>query len=365
LLFFLKTPCNLKKWNATKLKNVKKLQKITKNKILVICDDLTGCGDIAYWGFDSGLKQKIYNLNNLKSLYSLENIKKFDDFDILIINTETRFAKQKTIQKKLNYISKWAKTKNFKIIFKKIDSTLRGNFITEIDILIKNFDINYLPFVAGYPDYGRKTINGYHYVNNKILHETEFAKDPKNPIIESHIPTIIKNQSKFSKISKIYHIYDITKNTDFNKVIKNISNQYKKNNIAETKIFAGTAKFFGEILKSFNPSINPKKKQQAKSIKPLSTSKINQKFDNLLIVAGSFNVTTKKQLDTFYNKFSLSKLAENKNYAILSNNNKNIYALESPRVIYKKYSLASLIKKTKELLKSLGQKKNLDNFYWR
>ena len=85
---------------------------MNKKKILVVCDDLTGCGDVAYWGFDSGLRQEIWGL------YSIEKID-LEKADIIIINTESRFDDNENIEQKLGYISDWAKTKDFEFIFKK------------------------------------------------------------------------------------------------------------------------------------------------------------------------------------------------------------------------------------------------------
>ena len=334
-------------------------------KILVVCDDLTGCGDVAYWGFDSGMRQKICDLCSLDKT-------DFAGFEIIIVNTESRFDDRKTADRKLEYISEWAKTKDFGFIFKKIDSTLRGNFVAEIDVLIKNFGIKYLPFVAAYPEYGRNTVNGFQYVNDKLLHETEFAKDPKNPVTESHIAAMLKKQSKFFEV---YNVYDVETDSDFVGILKNITFRYENCDNDQVKVFAGTAKFFGEILNAnfgsiachpvenchckslhFHPAhffFHPEQGEGSRFFTSFRMTQQTCDFQNLLVIAGSFNLATKKQLDNFYYKFSLGKIEENENY-VLASNNKNMYVIESPRQILQDYCLSAMIEKAKELLAKLG-----------
>jgi uncharacterized protein YgbK (DUF1537 family) len=323
---------------------------LKNNKILVICDDLTGTGDIAYWTLNSGLTQKIFDFENFSKI-ALKDLAKIN---ISIINTESRFDNKEIAQKKIESISSWAKDKNFNIIFKKIDSTLRGNFVAEIDVLIKNFDAKFLPFCSAYPDYGRKTVAGFQYINDSLIHTTSFAKDPKNPVTESHIPTLIKNQSKIYKNLEIYKIYDVSKNEDFENVFKNITSHYKSCDDLKVKIFAGTAKFFSCLLSNFIQL-----EQSSKTLKYLKSSKSSKKFQNLLIISGSFNPVTKKQLDNFYTEFSLKELETTTEYTERTNIAKNLFAIESFRDFNSNYSLDSLIEKSKQLLKNLNHEETL------
>ena len=216
--------------------------------------------------------------------------------------------------------------------------------------MIKNFDIKYLPLVAAYPDYGRKTINGFHYVNDKLLHETEFAKDPKNPVLESNIQAIVKKQSKFFEV---YKVYDAAKNEDFYTVLENINSRYKNYTESKIKIFAGTAKFFSEVLKAFlHPVETPN----------LVSLHCSREFNNLLVIAGSFNKTTKRQLDNFYREFVLEIIEKNENYIVSRNDIKNsgkICVIESPREILENYSLKQFIERARELLEELKYENTL------
>lgn len=60
------------------------------------------------------------------------------------------------------------------------DSTLRGHVFTESEVFLNS--TNSIIFLPAYPEIGRRTIDGVHYVRiegvDKPAHETEFAQDP-------------------------------------------------------------------------------------------------------------------------------------------------------------------------------------------
>ncbi|MDR0676432.1 MAG: four-carbon acid sugar kinase family protein, partial [Elusimicrobiota bacterium] len=271
-----------------------------KNKILVFCDDLTGCGDIAYWALALNLdflKQKSINFDYLKNIdLDLKNFLK--DYDIFIINTESRSDNEKILKNKMNIIIDFLQNnefyKNFEFIFKKIDSTLRGNFALEINEMIEKFDMNFVPFIAAYPEYDRFTRNGYHYINNVLLQDTIFAKDPKNPIKESKISTIIYNQLGLSKNLKKFEIYDVQNFYELEKNVKSILEKENRN----IKFYAGSSRFFGEILKQKQKFYTKIAKKCNFFIQNKNNSR-NKKYENFLVIAGSFNEQTKSQLQYF------------------------------------------------------------------
>lgn len=68
------------------------------------------------------------------------------------------------------------------LIYKKTDSTLRGNLAAEFDALPGE-----IVFIPAYPAMGRTVRDGMLYVNRKLLHTTAFARDPLNPISNSSV----------------------------------------------------------------------------------------------------------------------------------------------------------------------------------
>ncbi len=83
---------------------------------------------------------------------------------------------------------------DFQLIYKKIDSTLWENIWKEFEAVLENEYFSCTALVPALPFNKRVTRDGVHYVNGKKLVESDLAKDPFAPIIESDIPTIIRQQ---------------------------------------------------------------------------------------------------------------------------------------------------------------------------
>jgi uncharacterized protein YgbK (DUF1537 family) len=165
-------------------------QYITRSseKLLIVADDLTGAAD-------TGVQ---FSRKNLKTLVvtSPESLKKsLKECDVLVVDTESRFDDKETAYNKAFETGVQARLENIKYIFKKVDSTMRGNIGAEISGLMDSLDISHTFVVPALPLYGRTTLNGNVYVNGVLLSETDYARDPKNPVKESYIPAIISRHT--------------------------------------------------------------------------------------------------------------------------------------------------------------------------
>ena len=72
------------------------------------------------------------------------------------------------------------------LIFKKTDSTLRGNIGPEIAALGDS-----VVFLPAYPELGRIVRGGHLYVDGKPLHQTPFAHDPHHPARSSSVAELL------------------------------------------------------------------------------------------------------------------------------------------------------------------------------
>lgn len=81
-------------------------------------------------------------------------------------------------------------------IYKKLDSTLRGNLGPEIDGLLDALALERALVAPAYPSAGRTTVGGLHMVHGVPLAESNFASDPTWPATESHLPTILSKQTR-------------------------------------------------------------------------------------------------------------------------------------------------------------------------
>jgi uncharacterized protein YgbK (DUF1537 family) len=111
------------------------------------------------------------------------------------VDTESRSDDKDTAYRKTYEIGKIAKEKNIRFIYKKLDSTFRGNIGAEISGLMDSLEIQNAIIVPALPSNERITKNGNVYVKGQLLAETEIADDPKTPVRESYIPSIISQQT--------------------------------------------------------------------------------------------------------------------------------------------------------------------------
>lgn len=84
----------------------------------------------------------------------------------------------------------------FKHVYKKLDSTLRGNLGAEIDAVADAISVDCIIVAPAYPKIGRTTRNGIHYVNDVRIDRTETAKDPKSPVAEADLVKLLASQSQ-------------------------------------------------------------------------------------------------------------------------------------------------------------------------
>lgn len=157
------------------------------NRILIIADDLTGANDTGV----QFAKQGFHTL----SILSLKEKNYKQKADVLVFNAETRSMAPKEAYQKMKAVAKSLAISDFPFIYKKIDSTMRGNIGSEIDALLDTGIFDIAIVLPAYPKNGRVTIGGYHIVNQCLLEDSEISRDPKCPVNESHLPTLLEGQS--------------------------------------------------------------------------------------------------------------------------------------------------------------------------
>lgn len=78
-----------------------------------------------------------------------------------------------------------------RLVYKKLDSTLRGNIAAELAAALEGSGRTHGVFAPAFPEYGRTTRGGMQFVDDVPVHHTAFAHDPRNPVVECHIPTLL------------------------------------------------------------------------------------------------------------------------------------------------------------------------------
>jgi uncharacterized protein YgbK (DUF1537 family) len=77
-------------------------------------------------------------------------------------------------------------------VFKKTDSTLRGNVAAEFKGLMEVFPDRPLVYAPAYPKLGRTVVGGTLFVDGRPLAESAFAGDPLNPARESSVAEVVR-----------------------------------------------------------------------------------------------------------------------------------------------------------------------------
>lgn len=158
-------------------------------KLAVIADDLTGANDTGVQFAKQGLNTTVLFSNTKLQPTHLSE-------DVIVLNSDSRALNSEKAYDVVVNLSAQLKELDVPKVFKKIDSTMRGNIGPEIDAVMDVFNYKTAFVVPAFPKSNRITINGNHYVNGILLVETEIAHDPVNPVKESYLPKLLQEQSK-------------------------------------------------------------------------------------------------------------------------------------------------------------------------
>jgi len=149
-------------------------------KIGVVADDLTGALDtgVQFRGWGMSVAVQMVEGASAAAMRA----------EVVVVDTESREDHPEEAYGKAFRATERLLSGSAEIIYKKVDSTLRGNIGAELDAVMDASDAG-MAFVApAYPAHGRTTIEGIHLIDGRPLNETEYR-------IEAHIPTLIGGQS--------------------------------------------------------------------------------------------------------------------------------------------------------------------------
>jgi len=147
-------------------------------KIGVIADDLTGA-------LDTGVQFSKFGLISIIQLQpNPEN-----DEDVIIINTNSRETSKEKAQERIRDAVLELKGR---LLYKKIDSTLRGHLDAEITTILDQSAYTKATLCPAIIEENRMVIDTKLWVSGKLLHETPFAQDPTWPAQTSSIEDYFK-----------------------------------------------------------------------------------------------------------------------------------------------------------------------------
>ena len=158
-------------------------------KLAVIADDLTGANDTALQFAKRNIRSsvKIDLINGARELH--------DAAEVVIADSDSRDLDAAAAYEKVREICLRMQVLHPAHVFKKIDSTLRGNLGAEIRAAADVFAPELVIIAPAYPHIGRTTAGGHQLMDGVPLDLTEIANAPKTPVRESFIPAILAKQA--------------------------------------------------------------------------------------------------------------------------------------------------------------------------
>lgn len=148
--------------------------------IAVIADDLTGAADTGVQFVHAGYRTAVF----FRATEVLE-----DGLDAVVFDTDSRAMPAGFAAKRVVDVAHAAH--GARIVYKKLDSTLRGNVAAELAAALGGARRDRVVVAPAFPAAGRTTVGGIQRVHGVPVDETEMANDPHTPVREAHVPSLL------------------------------------------------------------------------------------------------------------------------------------------------------------------------------
>jgi D-threonate/D-erythronate kinase len=161
---------------------------MVQNRILALADDLTGALEV-------GAKFRLSRINTLVHASANAKLSPSEDgITAFVIDAETRHLDGMHAGDRIRELLRAARHEHYQYIYKKTDSTLRGNIGSELGALAGLFPQSPIVYAPAYPLMGRTVKNGVLYVRGEPVSETSFGGDRLNPVHGSNIVALLSTQ---------------------------------------------------------------------------------------------------------------------------------------------------------------------------
>jgi len=152
----------------------------------VIADDLTGAAEIGAVGLRHGLRAEIVRRGNPSGRA-----------EVVCVDTDSRSCAADEAGQRAAAAAKLLRAAGAQWIYKKVDSVLRGQVTAEVEAVMKQLQLNRALLLPANPSLGRVIRDGQYFVRGKLIHKTEFARDPEYPRRASQVLRLLKPPEKF------------------------------------------------------------------------------------------------------------------------------------------------------------------------
>ncbi len=149
--------------------------------VAVIADDLTGAAD-------SGIQFARAGYGTAVAFYGAP-IPPSEGLEAVAVDTDSRLLSPQEARERV--LEAGRASADARIIYKKLDSTLRGPVAAELAAALQATGRSKAVVAPAFPSTGRSTLGGVQLLHGEPVHETGLADDPHTPVREGHIPSLL------------------------------------------------------------------------------------------------------------------------------------------------------------------------------
>ncbi|MFO7708852.1 MAG: four-carbon acid sugar kinase family protein [Desulfobacterales bacterium] len=159
-------------------------------RCLILADDMTGGGDTGAQFAKKRLRTLLVTAGASRRLPLDDN-----RWPVLVVNTHSRAMAAEQARRHVAEFLGQLELERFGVLYKKIDSTLRGNIGAEIDATLEAMGHPVALLTPAYPEMGRTVENGVLKVRGVPVAKTEAARDPVCPVTDSRVVNLLRCQT--------------------------------------------------------------------------------------------------------------------------------------------------------------------------
>ena len=152
--------------------------------MFILADDLAGAHDVAVPFVKRGFAVAVPTCP--------DRLDQFDSADLVVLNTDTRSCSEAEAAARVGAACEAIRTRSGVLIYKKIDSTLRGHVGFEIDIVSDMMDFGLVVCAPAYPEKGRTTVGGHQQLHGVPIRDRDMA-GPDLPPRHTFIPDLLNH----------------------------------------------------------------------------------------------------------------------------------------------------------------------------
>jgi D-threonate/D-erythronate kinase len=176
--------------------------------VAVIADDLTGAADTGVQLVRAGYRTAV--------AFRGAPVPPAEDLDAVALDTDSRAMPAGFAAKRVLEAAR--AVRGTRMVYKKLDSTLRGPVAAELAAALEATGREQAVVAPAFPSAGRTTMGGVQLVRRVPVHQTEAKNDPRTPVLEGHIPTLLA--TSFRSIGSL-SIEDLTDPSTVRRILEN------------------------------------------------------------------------------------------------------------------------------------------------